>query len=396
MLFLDSIKRADGATATPADINRYLLGVASSMYQRGWTIIGSRFKLPNLHPWKAPNRSELFSYAQNNLCSMRANSLNIRLYDTNTIALDCDFNDPRLMSAFVVAVMNYLNLPKQRIFTVSGLKGGKLFFSYHATNSTDGPPRSLGSVVFTQGHAGQKEYKQELEVKSDLSTIAGLYGPNQQGRMLLYGTYEDYPFIAQASPQDLPEITMMDLRALGRLYQRLVSGGGYVNQQGKELIDAMTNELLFSSVAYFYVQVRQALMALHSTANPSKPTQVELQSFVQNSSYYWQYLQPMFSSLGLQTSCDLIESLVYFVEKPLTIEQLQIKCQIDQLLHEETAAAQRYLLQQATFFVNNITPMTQRFYELGAQYGLTNLTAPPEIVYFELKQAMQREQFATT
>lgn len=388
MIFLDSFVRADGSPASPADFNQVLLGGAAIMYERGWTIIGSRFKLPNLHPWKALNRNDLFYYAQSNLATLRANSLNLRLSDTSTIALDCDFNDPELMHKFVDEVMRYLNIPKHRLFTASGKKGGKLFFTYQPSGITDKPPRSLGPTVFIAGHTGEKDFKQELEVKSDLSTIAGLYGLNEQGRMMIYGPYEDFPYITQATPKELVRLTSSDLEAIGNIYKRLVTNGGYVNDLGIEQINLSHRDVVLAGVFYFYFRIWTQMLEVSSRQNKPNPEPADVDRAAYNSPYYWRYIKPMYECLGLEETCKLIEYL-FCTEKPvLTYEQLIDVDRLQQALSIKGIEAQRVLVSKAGFFKKQTDAMTQRFYALGAKYGFNNLYEFPEVMFSDVRKAM--------
>ena len=55
--------------STPVTMKEFLAHVRTleqSMYERGWTMIGSREKVPNLHKWKDPSREEMHQWAQDN------------------------------------------------------------------------------------------------------------------------------------------------------------------------------------------------------------------------------------------------------------------------------------------------------------------------------------------
>lgn len=388
MFYLDSFKRDDGSPASLADVNQLLLKIADTMYRRGWTVIGSRFKLPNLHPWKLATRDDLLYFANNDLLTLQANSLTLRLADSRVIALDCDFNDPGLMHKFVDKVLEHLSLKKEDVYTASGKKGGKLFFTYSPLSNTDKTPRSLGPAVFTAGHAGEKGFKQELEVKSDLSTFAGLYGLNEQERMLMYGPYEDFPYIAQATPDDLRTINHLDLMKISEIYTRLVTNGGYVNDFGIEQIDLSRRDVVLAGVFYFYFRIWTQLLEINSRQNKPNPEPADVDRAAYNSPYYWRYIKPMYEYLGLEETCKLIEYL-FCTEKPvLTYEQLIDVDRLQQALSTKGIEAQRVLVSKAGFFKKQTDAMTQRFYALGAKYGFNNLYEFPEVMFSDVRKAM--------
>lgn len=388
-MFLDAATGPNGGPITLSYFNGYLLEVGKAMYGRGWTVIGSRFKTPNLHPWKLPSREDLFYWMQQNLMACRANSLNLRLADTKTIALDCDFNDAKLMDSFVAEMQRYLGLPKNALYTCAGKKGGKLFFTFMSTNVADKPPRSLGPVVYTKGHAGDSSFKQELEVKSDLSTFAGLYGLNADKRMIIYGPYKDLPYIATASPKQLPVLTTADLQSLSQIYKRLVSKGDYVNEFGAPQLDATDRELTRAAVVYYYTCMWQELTTKHNEQKQAAPTSDQLTEFVRNNQLYWRYFKPFFSSIALEGANELIEYMFCRSGKSLSFERL---IDVDILLGKcsiETLEAQQNLLRLSSFFLRGTRAITDRFYALAAQYGCST-SQRPEVMLFDIRKAKDK------
>ena len=123
MTYLDSLTGPHGGPCTPADFINLLSQVESGMYARGWTVIGSIFKASRLHPWKLPNRETIHNWTQSDLAAMRANALNLRLSDTNTIALDCDFTYPRPHAALPAAGAAVSGAKQERHVHVRRQKG---------------------------------------------------------------------------------------------------------------------------------------------------------------------------------------------------------------------------------------------------------------------------------
>lgn len=252
---LQDLPNAQGLPCTAADLQSYLLLTNQRMHEHGWAVIGSQGKLPNLHPWKECSANDLYSLASANLQRGKANSLTLRLADTGTIALDCDFRDPHLMQRFTEALGCYLGLEPSELFTCHGKKGGKLFFQLLVQQSpTLHIPRSLGVPVYTQGHASDNDFKQELEVKHDLSTFAGVYGA-VNGSTIVYGPYAHYAYIADATPEQLPTITYESLLRIEGLYRRVLLELGFVNDMGCDLLMGRDLELIKSCVAFCYQRV---------------------------------------------------------------------------------------------------------------------------------------------
>ena len=62
---------------------------ALSLYEQGWTVIGSQFKSPKVAQWSTKSREELIQQAYNDFQQGKANSINLRLKDSDVIALIC-------------------------------------------------------------------------------------------------------------------------------------------------------------------------------------------------------------------------------------------------------------------------------------------------------------------
>ena len=322
MRLLSGITDARGAVISMPEFNSYLADVEQALYDRGWTVIGSVFKASKLHPWKQPPRELIHTWAQQNLKTMRANSLNLRLADNNVLALDCDFNDAALMAEFVARACKLLDMPKDHLFTCAGKKGGKLFFRYISTTPCDRIPQRLGSVVYTRGHAGEKDYKQELEIKRDLSTVAGLYGPLGDD-MIIYASYDDYPYICAAAPSDLLTINRQNLMLLSELYTQLTSKMGFESSAGTIGTSAAEHEfaracvLAVFLVAWLFLAYKQQI-SLHDVAVQQIWNRLGSKS---SFDIYDQYFKPFFETIGQNAACVLFEHV--FRNYPLTIAGLE-------------------------------------------------------------------------
>ncbi len=322
MLRLSTLIFSGGLHYSPQVFSEYLRDLENRLYALGWTVIGSVHKLPNLHPWKLPSREQLHIWAQQDL-AYRANSLNLRLADTNTIALDCDFNDGGLMGEFVDRLAHLLDMPKSQIFTCTGKKGAKLFFRFQKGTRNEVLPRKLGPTVYTAGCVGMKDFKQELEIKSDLSTIAGLYGPYDPvlGDTLVYGPYENFPYIGLAAPSDLRVITMQELHVLTQLYICLVKRGGYETSLQVLTETTIDHEFTRACALVFICQCLVRLQVSEGYENLTLPEALEAISFDPVcKSQYKEVFVPLFWYIGQDDACDLISNVLY--DRPLTSPQL--------------------------------------------------------------------------
>ena len=253
---LTTAKTGVYAPPTLPNFMAYLRNLEVGMFDLGWAVIGSFNKIPNLHPWKAPKRELLHLWAQQNLLSGRANSLNLRLADTDTIALDCDFHSPELMQLFMRLLQDYLLLAPSQLYTCCGKKGGKIFFRYPKATPDERLPRQLGPTAYSAGHGNDAAYKQELELKSDVSTVAGLYG-KVNGREVVYGPYADYKFVCNTRPMDLPLLTAAQLHGLTWRYHALLHAYGMADSNNNRVLppqqSRLTTEALCSVVFLRYL-----------------------------------------------------------------------------------------------------------------------------------------------
>lgn len=241
-------------------VNAWLEMQAMTLNSHGWTVIGSEGKTPKLHPWKNSTKSQLLNWAMDDLRSGKANSLNLRLADSNVIALDCDFHDGALMETFINGLTRILGLRREHLFTVVGSKGGKVFFRYAPQTESDKAPRRLGAVAYSAGNAGNANAKQELEVKSDLSTVAGIHSkvsrPTPDGRTfsdaIIYTSYQGTQSILNARPTDLQPLSRRTLEAIEDLYMSLLCKGGFVSVDDAS-IDQKTYQLTNMSALASYL-----------------------------------------------------------------------------------------------------------------------------------------------
>ncbi len=310
MTLLSDLRAPNGAPVGLGGVFDLLRGIEDAMFHRGWTVIGSVFKASKLHPWKDPVREQLHKWTQADLIAHRANALNLRLTDNGVIALDCDFNDWVLMSRFMSALQLRLGLQKEQLFTCAGKKGGKIFFRFQSFDGYDQLPRTLGPTVYLKGHVGDGSFKQELEVKSDLSTIAGLYGPVDPvtGDGIVYGPYADYPYIVDASPADLPTITSLELQGLGELMLNLVKQGGYETAEHQVTEPSVLDHEFMRACAVLCIGL--SYYALQERTDFGLVTFAEAKDYAQSVGLYQREFLPLLRFIGQDLTCELIEHLL--------------------------------------------------------------------------------------
>lgn len=289
----------------------HTLETGLQMYQNGWSIIGSYFKTPKLHPWKAPSKEELASWAVSDFQSGRANSINLRLTDSDVIALDCDFPSPELTQKFINALPCLLSLMPNRLYTCAGGKGCKVFFRYFSEIQA---PNKLGVTAYSP----DTNQKHELEIKTTLSTVLGMHSAlgDAQGRLIDYTVYSWYPntnSIATAKPSDLPSIRNFELLAIESLYNTLIQGAGFCNEQGKPLTNATHFNLLFSSLCMF---AQGYLWDANQERIPVNELKVTAEDIA--------YVSHAFISLGLADALECLKHI--FLGQELTNDRLVSVC----------------------------------------------------------------------
>lgn len=153
-MFVSQWLTEEGVPITPPQFTSWLACTANAMYARGWDVIGSFCKTPNLKHWKLSAREQLRQCAQEDIAKGRSNSLNLRLRYSGEIALDCDFYDAILMDKFVTDLSSVQGIRREYFYTCQVAKDGKLFFRYAGRGVNDIPPKRLGSVAYLAGFAG--------------------------------------------------------------------------------------------------------------------------------------------------------------------------------------------------------------------------------------------------
>lgn len=383
-MFVSQWITEEGVPITPPQFTSWLACTANAMYAKGWDVIGSFCKTPNLRPWKMSSRQQLALWAQDDIAAGRSNSLNLRLQGTGVIALDCDFHDASLMDKFVTDLSRMLGIRRQYLFTCKGAKGGKIFFRYSSRGVTDTPPKRLGPVAFTAGWAGIAAAKQELEIKTDLSTVAGLYGKvmltNTSGEQypdaIVYSSYDGCRSILEAAPKDLQTLTKRDLEAIEDLYISILQQGHFVSAEGHEISAAHYEIATLAAVAAYVVRI--------GLKQQNGFDYARFLSDVSTDETFTTQVAPFYSFLNLGASVQMIERM--FRGGPMLNEKLE--AQSKQVLDALKAKDFRYLLNLSASFGMLTKRATERIKQEAQAKGLIHesMTLPPMELFSLLKQ----------
>lgn len=180
-----------------------LLQTARRLEAAGFTMIGSRYKLPNLHKWKDPTKEQLFEWCLFDLQTGRANSLTVRM-DGDLAALDLDFYEDEATPVFVDFWKNFIGTVP---VTVRGKKGGKVFFRLQGKAGTQSTLK-----LFEQqrpGYAPDDWRGNAIELKRDVSAVCGRHSEGVQ-----YSSIEGTKPFADCVPDDLPLCSQDEIEEL--------------------------------------------------------------------------------------------------------------------------------------------------------------------------------------
>ena len=275
---------------------------ALSLYEQGWTVIGSQFKSPKVAQWSTKSREELIQQAYNDFQQGKANSINLRLKDSDVIAFDCDFNDPALMRDFIEVLPFVVGIQPDQYFTCSGGKGGKVFFKHlKPTYGTRTLPAKLGLTAF---NPNDNNSKQELEIKRHVSTVIGMHSPilDASGNVIDFKIYSNYGntshIAAPNSLAKLPIITLLDVRGVEFFYNNLLKHHDYVDSNGKPVRDSFYEMLVLSSIFYFARE-----LAMDKQTNDFSSLKADWDSLMGITTIY--------KALGMHDSLECINYLFY-------------------------------------------------------------------------------------
>lgn len=205
-------------------INVFLAQKLDEFFQAGYTPLISQFKVANLCKWKDVDRNYLYNVGVSFLKQGVGNSLTLRL-DKDLIALDLDFKNEELTKAF----LDSWGINIGSAYTVQGAKGCKIFARLKGKTS---PCNTLKlKTVYSSKYdfllLQNKNIKNELEIKQDLSCVAGFHSER-----LLYGFYPNtLPICSVPSFDKLPLIE--DINDISIIYDDAINACGFISEQIK-------------------------------------------------------------------------------------------------------------------------------------------------------------------
>ena len=186
------IKASDVGIFTPQKMPGILGFQLKNLYKKGWDVIASVGKSPYLHPYKDIDRSQLLSWGLENIQNYKANSITLRLENTNIIAFDFDIYDTDLFNKIYKVFEGYFDT----LQTCRGKKGCKIFFNCSFKKKL----YNTFSIPSTFN-----ENKQNIEIKKGLSTVYGVYPTDSD--VYLYDCMPRSEYVVNSSIYEINEIT---------------------------------------------------------------------------------------------------------------------------------------------------------------------------------------------
>ena len=195
------IKASDVGIFTPQQMQEILKFQFENLYKKGWEVIASVGKSPYLHPYKDIDRAQLLAWGLENIQNYRANSITLRLENTDIIALDFDIYDTDLFNKIYKVFEGYFD----NLQTCRGKKGCKIFlncpFKKKLYNTFSIPS------TFNDGalNSDNKIHKQNIEIKKGLSTVYGVYPTDSD--VYLYDCMPNSEYVVNSSIYNINEVT---------------------------------------------------------------------------------------------------------------------------------------------------------------------------------------------
>ena len=195
------LKASDVGITTPQQMREVLKFQFENLYKKGWDVIASVGKSPYLHPYKDIDRAQLLAWGLDNIQNYRANSITLRLENTDIIALDFDIYDVDLFNKIYKVFEGYFD----NLQTCRGKKGCKIFlncpFKKKLYNTFSIPS------TFNDGtlNSGNEIHKQNIEIKKGLSTVYGVYPTDKD--VYLYDCMPNSEYVVNSSIYNINEIT---------------------------------------------------------------------------------------------------------------------------------------------------------------------------------------------
>lgn len=198
MISMKNITIQDNGFTRPMHIGDLFISletIATHMIKNGWTVLPSQGKIPNLIKWKGIDKEELNAKTIDLIRAKQATSINVLMDDIDVYAIDIDFPSQKFTEKFVSIFKAHTGL--NTLYTVRGSKGLKIFLRIKTTKKL---PTVICPKVMIKERSWTEALKHEVELKHQLSTVAGLY----PGTDCLYDEYPLTASIVTAKVDDLP------------------------------------------------------------------------------------------------------------------------------------------------------------------------------------------------
>lgn len=195
------IKAINVGITTPQQMREVLKFQFENLYKKGWEVIASVGKSPYLHPYKDIDRAQLLAWGLENIQNFKANSITLRLENTDIIALDFDIYDTDLFNKIYKVFEGYFD----NLQTCRGKKGCKIFlncpFKKKLYNTFSIPS------TFNDGtlNSDNKIHKQNIEIKKGLSTVYGVYPTDSD--VYIYDCMPNSEYVVNSSIYNINEVT---------------------------------------------------------------------------------------------------------------------------------------------------------------------------------------------
>lgn len=195
------IKAIDVGITTPQQMQEILKFQFENLYKKGWEVIASVGKSPYLHPYKDIDKAQLLAWGLENIQNFKANSITLRLENTDIIALDFDIYDTDLFNKIYKVFEGYFD----NLQTCRGKKGCKIFlncpFKKKLYNTFSIPS------TFNDGtlNSDNKIHKQNIEIKKGLSTVYGVYPTDSD--VYLYDCMPNSEYVVNSIIYNINEVT---------------------------------------------------------------------------------------------------------------------------------------------------------------------------------------------
>lgn len=272
------IKASDVGIFTPQKMQEILKFQFENLYKKGWDVIASVGKSPYLHPYKDIDRAQLLAWGLENIQNYKANSITLRLENTDIIALDFDIYDVDLFNKIYKVFEGYFD----NLQTCRGKKGCKIFlncpFKKKLYNTFSIPS------TFNDGtlNSDNKIHKQNIEIKKGLSTVYGVYPTDSD--VYLYDCMPNSEYVVNSSIYNINEVTEKQFNEIEKVVTEIIKKQYQIKEtQSRDIELLRASYCVYKTLPYsFTVQFFRLLCKFGKTDialafdEPSKIAPIEI------------------------------------------------------------------------------------------------------------------------